>query len=88
LEALNDQLPSYDQPFEVREEFRNKISRTWLQTLYLPAELNQISQQEIESLENYLYANLLIIQCRKMAIAFPPKIWEEIESRMLRTTRS
>ncbi len=88
LEALNAQSPSYDQPFEVREKFRNKISRTWLQTLYLPAELNQISQQEIESLENYLYANLLMIQCREKAIAFSPKIWEEIESRILRTTRS
>jgi len=88
LESLNAQTPSYEQPFEVREEFRNKISRTWLQTLYLPAELNEISQQEIESLENYLYANLLMVQCRENAIAFSLEIWEEIESRILRTTRS
>ncbi len=87
LEALHAQSPSYDQPFEIREAFRNKISRTWLQTLYLPAELNQISQQEVELLENYLYANLLMVQCKKIAIAVSLKTWEEIESRMLRITR-
>lgn len=88
LEALHAQTPSYDQPFEVREAFRNKISRTWLQTLYLPAELNQISQKEVELLKNYLYANLLMVQCKKTAIAVPLKTWEEIESRMLRINRS
>jgi hypothetical protein len=88
LEALHAQSPSYDQPFEVREAFRNKISRTWLQTLYLPSELNQISQQEVELLKNYLYANLLMVQCKKTAIAVPLKTWEEIESRMLRITRA
>lgn len=84
LESLSSQAPSYDQPFEVREEFRNKISRTWFQTLYLPVELNRISHREVEALENYLYVNLLIVQCKNMAIAVSLKTWEEIESRILR----
>jgi predicted NACHT family NTPase len=84
LEALNAEAPSYEQPFEVREAFRNKISRTWLQALYLPADLNQISQQEVEALKNYLYANLLMVRCKNMAIVVSLKTWEEIESRMLR----
>jgi len=88
LEALNAHSPSYDQSFEVREEFRQKISQTWSQTLYLPADLNQISHQEVEALENYLYSNLLIMQCKSMAISISLKTWEEIESRMLRISNS
>jgi len=88
LEALNAHSPSYDQSFEVREEFRQKISQTWSQTLYLPADLNQISHQEVEALENYLYANLLIMQCKSMAISVSLKTWEEIESRMLKISNS
>ena len=84
LKTLASQLPSYDQPYEVREVFRYQISKIWLKSLHLPAELNQISYQEVESLENYLYANLLMVQCKAMAIAISIKTWQEIESRMLR----
>ncbi|OIP75314.1 MAG: hypothetical protein AUK48_07865 [Oscillatoriales cyanobacterium CG2_30_44_21] len=84
LQSLSSQTPSYDQPYEVRAMFRDQISKVWLKSLYLPAELNQISYQEVESLESYLYANLLMVQCKNMVIAVSTKIWQEIESRMLR----
>ncbi|NUN65884.1 NACHT domain-containing protein [Pseudanabaena biceps] len=84
LQALVSQTPSYDQSFEIREEFRNQIGRIWLQTLYLPAELNQISLQEIEALDSYLYANLLMIKCKNMAISVSLKKWQKIESQMLK----
>jgi hypothetical protein len=84
LNELHTQAPSYDQPFDVRLQFRNQISRTWLQTLYLPLDSNQLSYQEITNLENYLYANLLMVQCKNEAIAISRKTWQEIESRMLR----
>ncbi|MBD2188356.1 NACHT domain-containing protein [Pseudanabaena mucicola] len=83
LELLISQAPSYDQPYEIRENFRQQINQVWLKTLYLPMELNQISHQEVEALENYLYANLLMVQCRNIAIAVPTKIWDKIESRIL-----
>jgi len=84
LKNLASQLPSYDQSYEVHVTFREQISRTWLKSLHLSVELNQISSQEVESLENYLYANLLMVQCKDMAIAVSAKTWQEIESRMLR----
>jgi hypothetical protein len=86
LDSLQPQIPSYEQPFEIREEFRLKIIKIWAQAFHLSAELNQISQQEVDSLKTYLYANLLMVQCQKMAIAVSPKTWQEIESRMLRIT--
>lgn len=84
LDKLHTQAPSYEQPFYVRLQFRNQISRTWLQTLYLPLDSNQLSHQSIRNLENYLYANLLIVQCKNAAIAISRRTWQEIESRMLR----
>jgi hypothetical protein len=84
LANLHDQAPSYEQSFEVRVQFRNQISYIWLQTLYLPLDLNQLSSQEIKSLENYLYGNLLMVQCKNAAIAISLKTWQDIESRMLR----
>lgn len=84
LQALASQIPSYDQSFEIREEFRHRIKRIWLQTLHLPAELSQISLQEIEALDNYLYANLLMTKCQNMAIAVSIKTWQKIESQMLK----
>jgi|GEM_PF-901563 len=83
LKFLEFQIPSHDQPYEVHEAFRNEISKIWLKSLHLPVELNQISYQEVESLESYLYANLLMVQCKDMAIAVSTKTWQEIESRMV-----
>ncbi|MBD2175312.1 hypothetical protein H6F42_00080 [Pseudanabaena sp. FACHB-1998] len=84
LEALTTKIPNLDQPFELREQFRQAISSTWFQALYLPKELNMISSEEVEDLENYLYANLLMVHCKKMAISVSNKTWEGIESRILR----
>jgi hypothetical protein len=84
LDSLHTQAPSYDQPFDVQLQFRNQLSNTWMETLYLPLDSGQLSLQEISNLENYLYANLLILKCKNAAIAIPKKTWQDIESRMLR----
>ena len=84
LIELGAQVPNDDQSFEVRDEFRKQVSQTWFQSICLPSDLNQITSAEVESLENYLYANLLMVECKKSAIAVSPKAWTEIESRILR----
>ncbi len=84
LTDLSTQVPRDDQSFEVREDFRRKVSQTWFQSLYLPLDLNYILPSEVESLTNYLYANLLMVECKNSAIAVSPKIWTEIESHILK----
>jgi hypothetical protein len=42
-----------------------------------------LSQEEIKALDNYLYANHLIIQCKEAAVRVSPTTWEAIEARML-----
>ncbi|WP_055076919.1 NACHT domain-containing NTPase [Pseudanabaena sp. 'Roaring Creek'] len=84
LDNLYAQAPNYEQSIEVREQFRSQISLTWAQTLYLPLDSNHLSLLEIENLENYLYANLLMVQCKNAAIAISPVTWNKIESRIFR----
>ncbi|WP_431356845.1 NACHT C-terminal helical domain 2-containing protein [Komarekiella delphini-convector] len=41
------------------------------------------SESEAKPLENYLYANYLIIHCKRVAVSVLPTTWEGIEERML-----
>ena len=43
----------------------------------------ELSKLEIETLDNYLYANLLMVECKKVAVRVSPETWNGIESRML-----
>ena len=51
---------------------------------YITYEMFNLSQAEGKALGNYLYANDLIIQCKKAAVRVSPQTWEAIEHRMLR----
>lgn len=53
------------------------------QTLCINPELITLSAEEAKALENYFYANLLILQCKQAAVRVTPKTWEGIEERML-----
>lgn len=43
----------------------------------------EISESEMEVLDNYTYANLLMVECKKAAVRVSPEVWKGIESRML-----
>lgn len=42
-----------------------------------------LSMQELKALDNYFYANLLMVDCKKAAVRVSNQTWSEIESRML-----
>jgi hypothetical protein len=42
-----------------------------------------LSEEEINALNKYLYANYLIIQCKDAALSISTQTWETIEMRML-----
>ena len=42
-----------------------------------------LSEEEINALDKYLYANHLIIQCKDAALSISTQTWETIETRML-----
>ncbi|MBO1347094.1 MAG: hypothetical protein EBE86_006725 [Hormoscilla sp. GUM202] len=62
----------------------NSTIQALLDAFHLTDEMFNLSQTEAKALENYLYANDLIIQCKKAAVRVSPQTWEAIEHRMLR----
>jgi len=83
LEALKAQTPHDNQPVEVRRAFRNKGLQTWHNALNLNSELVNLSEAEVKALDNYFYANWLMVQCRQAAVRVSPTTWADIEDRMV-----
>ncbi|MBD2102443.1 NACHT domain-containing NTPase [Leptolyngbya sp. FACHB-261] len=83
LETLKDEIPSNDQPLEIRRAFAERPRKTWFDTLSLDPEWISLSEAEIEALNNCFYINHLLIKCQQEALR-PPKNWAAIEDRMLK----
>ncbi|KAM3113313.1 NACHT domain-containing protein [Phormidesmis sp. 146-33] len=83
LEAMKAQVPGNDELVEVRRAFANRIRQTWYEALHLDPEWLDLSEEEERSLENYLYANELMVRCKEAALRVSPQVWDGIESRML-----
>jgi hypothetical protein len=82
LEALKAKIPDY-QPEEVHLAFAKKLIETLRNGFNLTPEMVNLSEEEINALDNYLYANHLIIKCKEAAVRVSPTTWEAIEARML-----
>ncbi|QSV65480.1 MAG: NACHT domain-containing protein [Dolichospermum sp. DL01] len=83
LEALKVQIPDNTQPREAHQAFAKELIETLLKGFNLTPEMVYLSNEEIKALENYLYANHLIIQCKEAAVRVSHTTWEAIEARML-----
>jgi energy-coupling factor transporter ATP-binding protein EcfA2 len=83
LKVLLTQIPSDNEPEEVHRRFRNHFLQTWQNALHLAPELVNLSEEESKALNNYLYANHLILKCKEAAVWVSAKTWGDIESQML-----
>jgi predicted NACHT family NTPase len=83
LEVLQVKRPDKTHPQEEHQAFAKRIGQAWLDVLNLSPELRALSEQEAKALENYFYANWLMVQCKEAAVRVSPKIWEAIEERIL-----
>jgi hypothetical protein len=83
LNKLKATIPDEQQPQKARQEFEMRLQQTLLNGFNLSAEIINLSVSEAKALENYLYANHLIIQCKQASVRVSPTIWAEIEARML-----
>ncbi|MDF5738917.1 MULTISPECIES: NACHT domain-containing protein [unclassified Nostoc] len=83
LEAQKAQNDHKKQSMEERLPFAKHLQQTLLDAFNLTLEMVNLSKEEIKALENYLYANHLIIQCKQAAVRVSPQTWEAIEARML-----
>lgn len=87
LEALKAKIPKKEQPLEVRRAFGDRLRQTLLTGFNLSPDLINLSREEAreeaEALDDYFYANYLIVQCKQAAVRVSPKTWAAIEARML-----
>uniref|UniRef100_UPI0039C73C06 NACHT C-terminal helical domain 2-containing protein n=1 Tax=Nostoc sp. CCY0012 TaxID=1056123 RepID=UPI0039C73C06 len=83
FEELKDNIFYEQQPLEVRQKFVQFLQQALINAFKLNPDIINFSQEEVKALENYLYANHLIIQCKQASVRVSPKTWEGIEARML-----
>ncbi|MGK7936056.1 MAG: NACHT domain-containing NTPase [Xenococcaceae cyanobacterium] len=91
LEKLKKQIPNCKEEKKVCQIFNNRLYQTfsnklrqiWLEAFHLTPEMIDLSESELEALDNYFYANLLMVQCKKAAVRVSKETWQGIESRML-----
>ena len=83
LETLKAKIPDNKQPQKVRQAFAEQLRETLLNGFNLTPEMVNLSEEEIKDLDQYLYANYLIFQCKEAALSVSKQIWETIETRML-----
>jgi predicted NACHT family NTPase len=83
LEALKATAPNDNQPDEVHGAFIERILQTWLKAFNLSIELINLSCEEAQAWNNYVYTNYLMVQCKAAAVRVSSTTWAEIEERML-----
>ena len=83
LKELKDKIPDDKQPREVHWTFLKCLQQTLLNAFNLTPEIVNLSDEEAIALDNYLYANNLLIQCKQASVRVSPTTWEGIEARML-----
>ncbi|WP_414548074.1 NACHT C-terminal helical domain 2-containing protein [Anabaena sp. CCY 0017] len=83
---FQSKIPHDEEPQEKLTEFAEELRTTLLNAFKLTPEMIDFSEEELETLDDkYLYANKLIIDCKKAAIGeTSPDWWQEIETRMLK----
>jgi len=83
LEALKAEVPDDKTSSKGRDEFVERFRKTWLNAFNFSPKRVKLSEEEAKALENYLYANHLMIECKQAAVSVSSRTWEAIEARML-----
>ncbi|MEM9271811.1 MAG: NACHT domain-containing protein [Cyanobacteria bacterium P01_F01_bin.143] len=86
LEILKHKIPAPQASKSRRKDFIERLWKTWFAAFHTTQKMMRLSEEEIEILDNYLYANLLIFECKNAAVRVSQKTWQKIESEILLST--
>lgn len=84
LEILKNRIPDENQSEQAHHSFDRELIKIWLTGFGLNPNMVNFSKEEIKALDNYLYANQLLVECERAAVRRSPEVWSQIESRMFR----
>ena len=82
LNQLKNQVPDDNESDDVQRNFSQRLIKIWLEAFHLTPEMIDLSVEELNALDNYFYANWLMIQCHEAAVRVSRNTWESIEQRM------
>jgi tetratricopeptide (TPR) repeat protein len=79
LASLQSQVVKKDQSNESHRTLAKKLVEILLSAFHLNLEMVNLSKNELDRLNNYLYANWLLIECEQSAVRRTPEVWNRIE---------
>ncbi|MEM8501901.1 MAG: NACHT domain-containing protein [Cyanobacteria bacterium P01_D01_bin.1] len=83
LSIHQNSLPTDVDLPEVWQTWADQLQSIWLEALELNLDDITFSYEEAQALQDYLYANELLIQCKEAAIRVSRSEWEALERRLL-----
>ncbi len=83
LEKLKQQTRDNNQLGEGCQRLHEKTIEILLQAFHLDLKIIDLSQEEYNALDNYLYGICLLLNCKEEAVRVSSATWEKIEQRML-----
>ena len=83
LKEFRTRIPSNDQPRSARMAFIEQVCQTWYDALRVEPQWLELSEEEVDSLADYLSATLLIVRCKEAAVRMSKRQWQNIEQRLL-----
>jgi predicted NACHT family NTPase len=86
LDNFEASIPNEKLMEEQNNQFFNKLLEIWRSAFFLGSDLCNLNSSFIKdhNISKYLYAYLLIKQCKESMVNISPSVWQEIEDRMLR----
>jgi hypothetical protein len=82
LQQLKESSPDENDSEQAQQSFARRLIEIWLTGFNLTSNMVNLSEDEIKALDNYLYANRLLVECERAAVRRSPEVWSQIESRM------
>jgi NACHT domain len=83
LESFESYHIKNNSSHEIRSDLAEKILLIWYDSIFLDPSWIDLSETEINNLTDYLYANELMVQCKKSALRVSPQVWKNLESNIL-----
>jgi hypothetical protein len=82
LQDMRTKVPTTTQSSETRKKFAERLWNICIEAFNLDLNLLNLTQDEIATLENYLYIIDLIIKCKQSSVRVPTQAWDSIQLQM------
>ncbi|OHE82955.1 MAG: hypothetical protein A2107_00610 [Verrucomicrobia bacterium GWF2_62_7] len=83
LDGLKTVEPLADADLQERIEFGRKVRNALISVFCLQEDLDTWSLAGTQHLERYLFATLLIVECKNAAMSVSTAVWEQVAQRLL-----